>query len=252
MTARASALVGILNGIDTAVWDPASDESIAVGYDSHTLERRAQNKAALQRLLGLDEAPDVPLFGMVSRLTWQKGADLVAELIPRLLDRPAQFAIAGRGDRGDEATLEALARRHPSRVSAAIRFDEPLAHRIEAGADAFLMPSRFEPCGLNQMYSQRYGTPPIAHATGGLADSIVDVTPRSLADGTASGFLFTEPTVDAMQGAIARMLGAYRVPATWRAIQRAGMVRDFSWQASATEYVDMYGRAMARAASAAP
>jgi starch synthase len=244
--ARADVLVGILNGIDTEVWNPAADAMITVRYDRDTLERKAHNKAALQRALGLDEAPDVPLFGMVSRLAWQKGSDLVAALISELVDAPAQFAIAGRGDRGDEAALEALGRRHRSRVAVAIRFDEALAHRIEAGADAFLMPSRFEPCGLNQMYSQRYGTPPIAHATGGLADSIVDVAPSTLAGGTGSGFLYTEPTMEALRAAALRMLEAYRAPSIWRAIQRAGMARDFGWRVSAQSYIDLYGRAMVR------
>lgn len=252
LAALPEGVTGILNGIDTASWNPASDAAIAARYDPDTLGRKPQNKAALQRALGLDEAPDVPLLGIVSRLTWQKGSDLVIAAIPRLLTESVQFAIAGRGDHDAEAALEALQRSHPTRVGVAIRFDESLAHGIEAGADAFLMPSRFEPCGLNQMYSQRYGTPPIAHATGGLADSIVDVTPRTLGDGTASGFLFAEATLEGLMGAVTRMLDAYRTPANWRAIQRAGMARDFGWKASAASYVDLYARAMARAATSPP
>ncbi|MEO7500207.1 MAG: glycogen synthase GlgA [Casimicrobiaceae bacterium] len=242
LAARAGALAGILNGIDVATWNPATDPLIVARYDADTLEAKARNKAALQRELGLEASPEVPLLGMVSRLTWQKGADLVAQAIPRLLGRPLQFAIAGRGEPSEEASLVALSRAHPTRVGVAIRFDEGLAHRIEAGADAFVMPSRFEPCGLNQMYSQRYGTPPIAHATGGLADSIVDATPPALADGTASGVLFSEPTVDGLLAAIGRMLEIYTRPAAWRALQRGGMARDFGWSSGAALYAELYER----------
>ncbi|MGH8680961.1 MAG: glycogen synthase, partial [Burkholderiales bacterium] len=155
---------------------------------------------------------------------------------------PAQLAVLGTGERELEASLRALARAHPDAVAVEIAFDEPLAHLIEAGADAFLMPSRFEPCGLNQMYSQRYGTPPIARATGGLCDSIVDCTPATLAGGAATGFLFREPTAAALTGAIERALAAYRDPPTWRALQRHGMARDFSWDAAAQEYARLYAR----------
>jgi len=250
---RSDALTGILNGIDTTIWNPATDASIAVRYDADSLMRKAGNKAALQRALGLAVAPDVPLLGMVSRLAWQKGADLVAALIARLAASQVQFAIVGRGAADDEAALAALGRAAPARVGVALRFDEVLAHGVEAGADAFLMPSRYEPCGLNQMYSQRYGTPPIAHATGGLVDSIVDATPQSLAANTASGFLFGAADVDAFEAAVRRMLDAYRAPATWRAIQRAGMARDFGWRASATAHLALYRRAIdaARRARAA-
>ncbi len=252
LAARADALVGILNGIDTAAWDPAADATLDTPYDTDSLARKARNKAALQRALGLDADPEAPLLGMVSRLTWQKGSDLVARVAPRFLARGVQFAIAGRGDHDDEIALAALGRAHPGRAGVAIRFDEALAHRIEAGADAFLMPSRFEPCGLNQMYSQRYGTPPVACATGGLADSIVDVTPQSLAEGKGSGFLFRAPTQDDFHAAIERALDAYRKPATWRTIQRAGMAREFGWPASAGAYAELYHRAIERARAIGP
>ncbi len=247
---RADTLTGILNGIDTTIWNPATDALLPQRYDTDTLERKKRNKVALQHMLGLVEAEDVPLLGVVSRLTWQKGSDLVAALAPSLAARGVQLAVAGQGDDEHVRALVAASVAAPGQVAVAARFDEALAHCIEAGADAFLMPSRFEPCGLNQMYSQRYGTPPIAHATGGLVDSIVDATPRSLADRTATGFLFGEPSVEALTGAVVRMLDAYRAPDVWRAIQHAGMARDFGWRQSASAYVELYRRAAALAAAA--
>ncbi|MBI2317434.1 MAG: glycosyltransferase, partial [Betaproteobacteria bacterium] len=161
---------------------------------------------------------------------------------PKLIDLPAQLAIQGVGDTAMRRDLLALAHRHPGRIAVRIGFDEALAHLIEAGADMFLMPSRFEPCGMNQMYSQRYGTPPVARATGGLIDSVVDASPATLADGTATGFIFEGSTPAALQAAVERAVGAYRNAATWRALQRNGMRRDFSWNSSAVQYLDIYRR----------
>lgn len=240
LAARGDRLRGILNGIDVRTWNPLTDRLIPRRYDSAGLDAKLENKRALQARMGLAPAADVPLFGFVGRLTEQKGIDLIAAVAPRLAAGPAQLAVLGTGERELEASMRALARAHPGAVAVAIGFDEPLAHLIEAGADSFLMPSRFEPSGLNQMYSQRYGTPPIAHATGGLCDSIVDCTPATLADGAATGFLFRAPSADALRGAIERALAAYRDPPTWRALQRHGMARDFSWDAAAGEYVHLY------------
>jgi starch synthase len=240
LAARADRLHGILNGIDVDTWNPATDALIARGYDAAQLEAKRDNKLALQRRVGLPAAPGVPLLGFVGRLTEQKGVDLIATAAPQIAALPAQLAVLGTGDRGMEARLRALTRAHPRAIAVEVDFDEPLAHLIEAGADAFLMPSRFEPCGLNQMYSQRYGTPPVAHATGGLRDSIVDCTPATLAGGTASGFLFREPTAEALAEAVERAIAAYREPATWRALQRTGMARDFGWRASAARYDALY------------
>ena len=240
LAARADRIRGILNGIDIEVWNPAGDPLIARTYDVAHLKAKGDNKRALQERLRLPRVSGVPLLGFVGRLTEQKGADLVAELAPRLAALPAQLALLGTGDRALESALRKVATAHPRAVAVEIGFDEPLAHLIEAGADAFLMPSRFEPCGLNQMYSQRYGTPPIAHATGGLCDSIVDCTPATLADGTAAGFLFREPTADALLAAIGRAIAAYRDAPTWRALQRNGMARDFSWDPSARAYARLY------------
>jgi starch synthase len=237
---RRDVLTGILNGIDTAQWDPASDACIAQRYDAHTLEGKAVNKLALQRRMGLRVDEELPLLGMVSRFTHQKGSDLVAAAAEELTAMPAQMALLGTGERAHEEALRALAAQHPGRIAVEVGFDEELAHAIEAGCDLFLMPSRFEPCGLNQMYSQRYGTPPVAHATGGLIDTIVD---------GATGFLFEPAEASALIAAVRRALAAYGDAARWTRIQRAGMSRDFSWSAAARRYADLYGQ-LARRASA--
>ena len=233
---RRDALSGILNGIDTRVWDPASDARIAQRYDVDTLERKAANKAALQRRLQLEPRADVPLVGAVSRLTRQKGADLIAAAADALAALPAQLAVVGKGERELEHALAAVAARHPGQVAVRVAFDEDLAHAIEAGADLFVMPSRFEPCGLNQMYSQRYGTPPVVRATGGLGDTVED---------GVTGFLFERAESEALLQALRRALAAYAEPARWRKLQRAGMERDFSWSAAARRYADLY-RKLAR------
>jgi starch synthase len=230
---RRADLSGILNGIDTAIWDPAGDPLIAANYDATALDAKRANKAALQRRMELREDAHVPLLGMVGRLTHQKGIDLVLAAAQDLAGLPAQLVILGKGERAHEHALAAFAARHPGKVAVATGFNEELAHLIEAGADLFLMPSRFEPCGLNQMYSQRYGTPPVAHATGGLADTIVD---------GETGFLFDRPERGALVEAVRRALAVRREPRRWRAVQRAGMARDFSWAEPARRYADLYLR----------
>jgi len=240
LAGRARVLSGIVNGIDTAVWNPARDSLVAAKFSASDLSGKAANKRALQEAMGLDTDPGVPLLGMVSRITEQKGTDLVIEAAGVMLALPAQIAILGSGDHALERALIAYARAHPGKAAVQIGFHEGLAHLIEAGADIFLMPSRFEPCGLNQMYSQLYGTPPVAHATGGLVDTIVDCTPESLAEGTATGLLFRDATADDLASTVARAVELYRQPETWRRIQLAGMVRDFSWRASARRYLELY------------
>jgi starch synthase len=230
---RRGALTGILNGIDTVEWDPAGDPHLPQRYDAQSLEKKALNKQALQKKLNLELRADIPLLGFVGRATQQKGVDLIAGAIHELAGLPAQFALLGKGERELEGALSAAAGRHPGRVAMASAFDEGLAHLIEAGSDLFLMPSRFEPCGLNQMYSQRYGTPPVARATGGLADTIVD---------GETGFLFERAESAALATAVRRALAVWREPGRWKEMQGAGMRRDFSWAAAARRYADLYSR----------
>jgi starch synthase len=241
LTARSASLVGILNGIDEDAWNPTTDPALAANYDAARLADKARNKTALRRRFDLDLHADAPLLGIVSRLIPQKGIDLVAACAERLLALPAQLIVLGTGDASLEQQLAALARAHRGRFAFIRGFDEALSHLIEAGADIFLMPSRFEPCGLNQMYSQRYGTLPVVHRTGGLADSVVDCTPTALAVGTATGFVFDEATSAAFFEAVGRAVAAWRDPQTWRALQRNAMARNFGWTSSAGRYVDLYG-----------
>ncbi|TMG74256.1 MAG: glycogen synthase GlgA [Betaproteobacteria bacterium] len=230
---RRGVLRGIVNGIDAELWNPMNDALIAERYSWSSLERKGGNKAALQRRLNLAEEAATPLLGTVCRFTHQKGIDLLCAAADELLELGAQVCVLGRGEREHETALAALAARHPQRIGVAIGFNEELAHLIEAGADLFLMPSRFEPCGLNQMYSQRYGTPPVARATGGLVDTIAD---------GETGFLFERAESAALVAAVRRALEVYREPRRWRELQRRGMARDFSWSAPARQYADLYAR----------
>ncbi|MHB8178421.1 MAG: glycogen synthase GlgA [Vulcanimicrobiaceae bacterium] len=238
--ARSADLTGIVNGIDERLWDPTRDPHIPAHYSVEHLEGKRACKAALQQELGLREEATVPLIAMIGRMTEQKGQDLVLGIAPWLLARGVQLAVLGSGDRALESAFVTLAKDHRGSVATRIGYDEPLAHRLEAGADLFLMPSRFEPCGLNQMYSQRYGTPPIVHAVGGLADTVTDAGAQAIASGQASGFAFTEPTQEALLAAIMRALTLLRNAQTWQRIQAAGMRRDFGWHRSAARYRRLY------------
>ncbi|MBX6419738.1 MAG: glycogen synthase GlgA [Nevskia sp.] len=238
---RAGALRGILNGIDDAVWNPATDPLLARRYTSATVGHgKRANKLALQSELGLAADARIPLLAFIGRLVWQKGGDLILAVATELLAHDCQLAVLGTGDRDQEAGFAALAARHRERVSVHLAYDERLAHRIEAGADVLLMPSRYEPCGLNQMYSQRYGTVPVARRVGGLADTVNDATPEALAAGTATGVLFDRGDPADLANAARRALALYRNPALWRALRRAGMRRDFSWRRAAAEYLALY------------
>lgn len=240
LTHRSKELTGIVNGIDTGDWNPATDPHLALGYDVAQMAGKTANKLALQEKLGLKIDPNIPLLGMISRITNQKGGDLLLEIAPQLLQENVQIVLLGTGESILENGFRNLAHAHPDQVGVTIGFNEALSHLIEAGSDLFLMPSRFEPCGMNQMFSQRYGTVPIVHATGGLADSVTDCTADALASGTATGFAFSPCTSDELLRAIHRALALYRTPRKWRAVQRAGMRRDFSWTASAAQYADIY------------
>lgn len=241
---RSHALTGILNGIDYGEWNPAADPHLAAHYSHSNLAGKAVNKAALQQRMELEVNPDVPLFGLVSRFTYQKGVEVVLEIAPRLLDLPAQLVLLGSGDAGIQSWAQELAYRYPGKIAVRVGFDEGLSHLIEAGADIFLMPSRFEPCGLNQMYSQCYGTLPIVHATGGLVDSVTDCTEATLADGTATGFVIHGLSASTLFDTAQRAVTCYADKPTWQALQTHGMTRDFSWQQSALAYCDLYRKAL--------
>lgn len=237
---RAADLYGILNGVDYSVWDPRNDQYLPARYGPEDLSGKRVCKAALQQEMRLRIDPGVPLFGMVSRLVEQKGVDLVAACVDRFPAAGAQLVILGTGDPAYEEVLQQAGERHLGWVGVRIGFDERLAHWIEAGCDAFLMPSRYEPSGLNQLYSLRYGTVPVVRRTGGLADSVVDATPEALARGQANGFVFDDYSPEAFWGAVQRALAAYRDPATWDRLLRAGMAADFSWERTAGRYLDLY------------
>mgnify|MGYP000934309393 CR=1 FL=1 len=238
---RAADLIGILNGADYGVWNPAADPHLPHPYEPRDfVAGKAANKAALQRELGLEENPDVPLMVIVSRLNDLKGMDMVLAVMPVILRLGAQLALVGTGDRGLEDGFRAVAANNPRQVAVTIGYSEPLAHKLMAAGDMLLMPSRFEPCGLTQYYAFRYGTVPVAHATGGLADTVVDTTYDSVITGTATGFSFEHANAGAFQWCIERALGMFGQRDQWRRIQASCVGQDFSWDRSAARYVELY------------
>ncbi len=237
---RSDVVSGILNGIDTDAWDPDNDPYIERYYNSGRLAHKADNRRALRARLCLPDEPDVPLFAMVGRLIDRKGVDVLADVVPELIQFPAQLVVLGSGEEKLEARCQALARSFPDAVSVKIGYEESLIHQIEAGADISVMPSRYEPCGVNQMFSQRYGTPPVVHATGGLMDSVVDSTPGNLSAKTATGFMFAPLTGDALLEACRRASDLYRNKRSWRQLQKSGMACDFSWETTAKRYLELY------------
>lgn len=266
LRARSADLRGIVNGIDTSVWDPETDPKLSARYSrSALLPGKAECKAFLQRRANLPERPDVPLFAQIGRLDQQKGWDILARPHAQrgwdwiagaadvLLNGDAQLVVLGTGQPVYHELLGRLAMQHPGKLRAFLEFSDPLAHQIEAGADFFLMPSLYEPCGLNQLYSLAYGTVPIVRRTGGLADTVRDATPAAIADGTATGFVFHEDAPPdapanvlqdarerAMTQAIERALDLAKAPAMWRKVIEQGMSQDWSWKHSALEYVQLY------------
>ncbi|MBK9349978.1 MAG: glycogen synthase GlgA [Sulfuritalea sp.] len=235
---RASDLTGILNGIDTRDWDPLRDRHLPRHYGPRRIDDKAINKARLQEEVGLEVRADLPLLAVVSRLTEQKGLDLFLAIAQKTIDLPAQIVVLGSGAHALEHGWSAFAHRHPGRCAVRIGFDEGFAHRIEAGADIFVMPSRFEPCGLNQMYSLRYGTPPVVRATGGLADTVIDAADER----HGNGFVFGPPTAEALLDALRRAVAAFCDPVLWRKLQKHGMARDSSWAESAGHYIALYNK----------
>ena len=241
---RGDRLTGILNGVDYDTWDPSVDQHIPKRYNAKNLRFKKQDKQALKATFGLDEQ-DLPIIGMVGRLAQQKGVDLVLDALPALMGEPVQLVVGGSGDPALEKKLRAAARRHAGQIGIHIGYDEALAHLVEAGSDMFLMPSRYEPCGLNQIYSLRYGTAPIVRSTGGLRDTVVDATEETLRDSSATGFAFSTTSAKALYEAVCRALALYEHPRLWRRLLTTGMIQDFSWAVSARHYQAIYAEAIA-------
>ncbi|MCF8199920.1 MAG: glycogen synthase GlgA [Sulfuritalea sp.] len=233
---RSEHLSGILNGIDTRIWDPESDHYLQQHYSARNPNAKAANKAALQLQLGLAPRKDIPLLAVISRLAEQKGLDLLLSLGAKIMNLPAQLVVLGSGNVELEQGFLALARQFPDLCSVSIGFDEALAHRIDAGADIFVMPSRFEPCGLNQLYSMRYGTIPVVRGTGGLADTVIDAADEK----NGNGFVFGPASSEALLEALQRATTAWSDPTLWRRLQKHGMARDSSWDKAARQYAELY------------
>jgi starch synthase len=242
LNARRADLIGILNGIDVRVWNPRTDRLLPARFDADSLEAKAVCKAALLEEVRLPKLPDQPLFGMISRLAEQKGFDLIEGAAERLFALPARWVVLGSGSKRYEDLLVDLSRRHAERISFRRGFDDPLAHRIEGGSDFFLMPSRYEPCGLNQMMSMRYGTIPVVRATGGLADT---VEPLGGDGSEGTGVVFSDYSPEALLGAVEQAIRLYQDPRALQRVRRNGMRRDFSWEASARKYLQLYRQANA-------
>ena len=242
ITERQNQLTGILNGIDTTTWNPETDPYVAHSYNYHRLAKKASNTKVLRNKLQLSPSKKLPLIGMISRLTEQKGIDLLVPIVPEIIEAGAQIVILGSGDKKIENNWQALADRYPDKISVNLGYNEALAHQIEAGADMFLMPSKFEPCGLNQMYSMHYGTIPIVRRTGGLADTVIDATPDNLKKEIATGFVFEKATPNELLACIHRALQFFPNKTTWCQLQINGMKRDFSWHQSAKAYEGLYSQ----------
>ncbi len=240
LRARADSFVGIVNGIDTAIWSPEVDRHIAAHYSADNLAGKAICKRALFDEMNLPHAPDAPCLGIVTRMTAQKGLDLAFDVLPKALEYTAlRLVVLGSGDTRTERFFRDLANRYPTKAAYRQGYDDPLAHQIEAGADFFLMPSRYEPCGLNQMYSQRYGTVPIVRKTGGLADT---VRPFDRRTGRGTGFVFEHYTPEGLEWALVQALRTWNDPVSYRQVQKNGMAEDFSWQRRIREYLNLYAR----------
>jgi starch synthase len=242
---RADDLHGIVNGIDVGIWNPATDNNLTATYDARSLKTRRINGQAVEKRFGLDH-DNSPLVCVVSRLTWQKGVDILATVADGVVASGVRLAILGSGDTALEGALLALAARHQGRIGAVIGYDEGLSHLMQGGCDAIVIPSRFEPCGLTQLYGLRYGCVPVVARTGGLADTVIDANEAALAAGVATGFLFAPDSSDALVHAMRRVSEVHRNPAQWAAMQRQGMKADLSWDRSAERYVELYRSLIAR------
>jgi starch synthase len=245
LRARSRDLVGILNGIDEGLWDPLTDEALPARYSAASRDGKAVCRTALQNEMGLDADAGSLLVCVVSRLTGQKGLDMLIEVLPALLDLGGQVALLGTGEPPLEAAWRAAAASHPGRVAVRIAYDEPLSHRLIAGADAILVPSRFEPCGLTQLYGLRYGTVPIVARTGGLADSVVDANVAALEAGVATGIVFEPVRADGLARGLKRAVDLFRTPGQWERLVGAAMRQPVGWAASAARYKALYEAALA-------
>jgi len=244
LRARTDVLTGILNGIDDAVWNPATDVHLPARYDRRRLAKRAANKAALQARFGLDVEPASFLVGVVSRLTHQKGMDVVVDALPEIVRMGAQLAVLGSGDKLLEDGLTAAAAKHPGRAATVIGYEEALAHLLQGGVDALLVPSRFEPCGLTQLCALRYGAIPIVSRVGGLADTVIDANAMAVAARTGTGIQFAPVSRGTLEFAIGRALTLARDPAQWRQLQLRAMAADVGWTHPAKQYAALF-RALA-------
>ncbi|MFZ0389675.1 MAG: glycogen/starch synthase, partial [Calditrichia bacterium] len=241
LKSREKNVFGILNGVDYTSWNPEDDELIYETYTSESLDKKSSNKKVLCKQNNLKYSEDVPMIGIISRLVDQKGFDLIAEAIEKLMKMNLQLVILGTGDPQYHELFQNLCEKYPEKLAVNLRFDNKLAHLIEAGSDMFLMPSRYEPCGLNQLYSLKYGTIPIVRETGGLADTIIDYTENPK---EGNGFTFKEYTADAMMKAVQRAVDVYKDSKKWTAIQKKGMQEDYSWDRAAREYLSLYEKTM--------
>ena len=242
---RAHLLSGILNGVDYQIWDPASDPLLPKAFDAKRLAGKSSVKKALQKKLGLEPRPDALVFGVVSRLTAQKGLHLVPQILESLVNSGGQLALLGEGDAALEQAFREAALRFPGQVGICIGYDETTAHTVLGGADVVLVPSAFEPCGLTQLYGLRYGTVPLVRRVGGLADTVVDCTAENHAAQTATGFVFDTLSADALQATMLRAFDLFKDPKAWKVVQRRGMALQFDWHSSAQHYYNLYGTLLA-------
>jgi len=243
LQARSEDLSGILNGIDTSIWNPGTDDLIPSHYNRHQLDNKVANKTALQQRVGLTVDPELPLAGMISRMVEQKGFDELLDAMETLASLPMQILILGNGEKKFERALTDWSKQYPEKIQVVIGYDEALSHLIEAGSDLYLMPSRFEPCGLNQMYSLRYGTLPVVRNVGGLADTVIHASAVNIEQGLANGFVVEEAGSEALISTIQYALELYQQPRSWKALQLTAMAEDHSWKRSASEYRQLYQQA---------
>ncbi|PAP95994.1 glycogen synthase GlgA [Mesorhizobium wenxiniae] len=236
---RSVDLYGIVNGIDTEIWNPETDKHLVSNYTAKTLKARHPNRTAVEDRFNLDR-DDSPIVCVISRLTWQKGMDILAAAVDGIVARGARLAILGSGDAGLEGALLAAAARHRGRIGVVVGYDEALSHTMQGGCDAIIIPSRFEPCGLTQLYGLRYGCVPLVARTGGLADTVIDANEAAISAGVATGFQFAPADAGALLHAIRRLVEAHANPMVWTSMQRQGMKADVSWDKSAEKYLQLY------------